>query len=84
MNDFSNKTYANILAAQLNRVPDTIDKREGSMIQTALGPESWYLEGLYLDLDSVQKNAYAETAKGLGSTCWLRNGALKEKRPPGR
>lgn len=64
MIDFSNKTYANILAAQLNRVPDTIDKREGSMIQTALGPESWYLEGLYLDLDSVQKNAYAETAGG--------------------
>lgn len=64
MIDFSNKIYANILAAQLNRVPDTIDKREGSMIQTALGPESWYLEGLYLDLDSVQKNAYAETAGG--------------------
>lgn len=67
MIDFSNKTYANILAAQLNRVPDTIDKREGSMVQTALGPESWYLEGLYLDLDSVQKNAYAETAGG----AWL-------------
>ena len=62
--DFSNKTYGNILSRQLNRVPDTIDKREGSMIQTALGPESWYLEGLYLDLDSVQKNAYAETAGG--------------------
>lgn len=64
MIDFSKKTYANILTAQLNRVPDTIDKREGSMIQTALGPESWYMEGLYLDLDSVQKNAYAETAGG--------------------
>lgn len=64
MIDFSKKTYANILSAQLNRVPDTIDKREGSMIQTALGPESWYIEGLYLDLDSVQKNAYAETAGG--------------------
>jgi len=62
--DFSNKTYANILASQLKRVPDTIDKREGSMIQTALGPESWHLEGLYLDLDSVQRNAYAETAGG--------------------
>lgn len=64
MIDFSNKTYGNILSRQLKRVPDTIDKREGSMIQTALGPESWYLEGLYLDLDSVQKNAYAETAGG--------------------
>ncbi|MDK2966468.1 baseplate J/gp47 family protein [Lacrimispora sp.] len=64
MIDFSKKTYTNILAAQLSRIADTIDKREGSMIQTALGPESWYLEGLYLDLDSVQKNAYAETAGG--------------------
>jgi uncharacterized phage protein gp47/JayE len=62
--DFSKKTYTNILAAQLSHIADTIDKREGSLIQTALGPESWYLEGLYLDLDSVQKNAYAETAGG--------------------
>lgn len=64
MIDFSKKTYTNILAAQLSHIADTIDKREGSLIQTALGPESWYLEGLYLDLDSVQKNAYAETAGG--------------------
>lgn len=64
MIDFSDKTYGKILSRQLNRVPNTIDKREGSMIQTALGPESWYLEGLYLDLDAVQKNAYAETAGG--------------------
>lgn len=64
MIDFSSKTYGNILKDQLERVSDIIDKREGSIIQTALGPESWYLEGLYLDLDSVQKNAYAETAGG--------------------
>lgn len=64
MIDFGDKTYRNILARQLARVPDTIDKREGSIIQTALGPESWYLEGLYLDLDRVQKNAYAGTAGG--------------------
>lgn len=64
MIDFSGKTYRSILATQLGRIPDTIDKREGSMIQTALGPESWYLEGMYLDLDRVQKNAYARTAGG--------------------
>ena len=65
MIDFGDKTYRNILARQLARVPDTIDKREGSIIQTALGPESWFLEGLYLDLDQVQKNAYAGTAGGV-------------------
>jgi len=64
MIDFSRKTYANIQKEMLGRVPDTIDKREGSVVQTALGPASWYLEGLYLDLDNVQKNAYAKTAGG--------------------
>lgn len=64
MMDFGDKTYSRILAGQLACVPDTIDKREGSIIQTALGPESWYLEGLYLDLDRVQRNAYAGTAGG--------------------
>lgn len=64
MIDFRDKTYRDILARQLARVPDTIDKREGSIIQTALGPESWYMEGFYLDLDRVQRNAYAGTAGG--------------------
>lgn len=70
MIDFSNKTYANILASQLKRVPDTIDKREGSMIQTALGPESWHLEGLYLDLDSVQKMLMRKRLEAIGLICW--------------
>lgn len=65
MIDFGDKTYRNILAGQLARVPDTIDKREGSIIQTALGPESWYMEGMYLDLDRVQRNANASTAGGM-------------------
>lgn len=64
MIEFKDKTYANILASQMSKVPDTIDKREGSIIQTVLGPESWYLEGLYLDLDRIQRNAYAGTAGG--------------------
>lgn len=64
MIDFSKKTYANILAEQLSHVPDTLDRREGSIIQTALGPASWYIEGIYLDLETVWKNVYADTAGG--------------------
>ena len=37
MIDLNKKTYRNILQAQLDRVPNSLDKREGSMIQTALG-----------------------------------------------
>lgn len=64
MIDFRKKTYEEILRSHLSRVPDSIDKREGSIIQTALGPASWYMEGIYLDLAFFQNNVYADTAGG--------------------
>lgn len=50
MIDFNDAKYTQkkIEAELLSRVPDTIDKRQGSMIQTALGPVAWYLEGIYM------------------------------------
>ena len=41
-----------------------IDTREGSMIQTAIGPTAWYLEGVYMILKQIQDNAYPATAVG--------------------
>ncbi len=64
MIDYSKKTYAEIIRSQLNRVPDTLDKREGSIVQTALGPASWYMEGIYFYLAFFQNNVYADTATG--------------------
>ena len=64
MIDFSGKSKTQIEKEMLGQVPDTLDKREGSIIQTAIGPGAWYLEGLYLDLDKVQKNAYLPSAAG--------------------
>lgn len=64
MIDFSEYTNAFIQAQMLSRVDNGIDKREGSMIQTAIAPVAWFLEGLFLTLDQMQKNAYAGTAVG--------------------
>ena len=64
MIDLSQETYSRILAAMLDRVPDIYDKREGSIIQTALGPAGWALEGFYLSLDQVQRSAFVQTAVG--------------------
>lgn len=64
MIDFSGYTAKAIEKEMLSRVPDTIDTREGSMIQTAIGPAAWYLEGVYMLLEKMQNNAYAETAVG--------------------
>ncbi|MDE7260520.1 MAG: baseplate J/gp47 family protein [Oscillospiraceae bacterium] len=64
MIDLSKKTYRNILQAQLDRVPNSLDKREGSMIQTALGAGAYSLEEFYLELDQIQRGAYLQTAAG--------------------
>ena len=64
MIDFSGYTREAIQKDMLDQVPDNLDKRQGSMIQTAIGPVAWYLEGLYMTLNQVQENAYADTAVG--------------------
>ena len=53
---YENKTYENLLNEMLERVPDDIDKREGSIVYDALGPtayiqaEQYFLMNNYLDL----------------------------------
>lgn len=64
MIDFSGYTKAEIQRQMLEQVPDTLDKREGSIIQTAIGPVAWFLEGSFLNLGQVQSNAFASTAVG--------------------
>ena len=64
MIDFAAKTYRNLLQSQLDRVPNSLDKREGSMIQTALGAGAYSLEEFYLELDKDQRGAYLQTAVG--------------------
>ena len=64
MIDFSGYTYAEILRQMLEQVEDSLDKREGSLIQTAVAPGAWYFEGMALDMAKVQAAAYVETATG--------------------
>lgn len=64
MIDLSGYTKSEIERMMLEQVPDTLDKREGSIIQTAIGPVAWYLEGTYLALGQIQKNAYPSSAVG--------------------
>ena len=66
MIDFSKETYQNLLQTMLSKVPDTYDKRDTAPIPTALGPAAWVLEGLYVILNQVQKQAFVQTAVGQG------------------
>lgn len=64
MIDLSDRTYQALLSAMLERIPDTYDKRDTSPIPTALGPAAWALEGFYVVLNSVQGQAFIQTATG--------------------
>ncbi len=59
---YENMTYEVIIKKLLNLVPKEFDKREGSIIYTAIAPAATQLAIMYIELDTVLKEAYAETA----------------------
>lgn len=64
MIDFSEYTREFIQDEMLDQVDEDIDTREGSMVQTAIGPGAWFLEGSYMTLAQMQDNSYSQTAVG--------------------
>ena len=59
---FENVTFEAILEAMLDRVPNTLDKREGSIIYDALAPAAAELQNAYIALDMVLNEGFADTA----------------------
>lgn len=55
-------TFEIIMDRMLARVDSSMDKREGSIIYDALAPAAFELAQAYVELDTVQKNTYADTA----------------------
>ncbi len=58
------QTYESIMQRMLDRVPDDIDKREGSIIWDALSPEAIEFERLYVELDNILNIVFARTSYG--------------------
>lgn len=64
MIDFTTKTMTAILQEMLLRITEEVNKRDGSLIKTALSACAWVIEGLYIELIDVQQQAYGTTATG--------------------
>ncbi|MBD8499972.1 baseplate J/gp47 family protein [Paenibacillus arenosi] len=64
MTYYADMTYERILERSLSRVPDGIDKREGSIIYDALAPAAAELAQIYIELDENRNLSYADTAYG--------------------
>lgn len=61
---FEDMTYEKILENALDRVPDDLDKREGSIIFNAIAPACAELAQAYIAMKSVYDATYADTATG--------------------
>lgn len=59
---FEDQTFDVILQRMLDRVPDSLDKREGSIIYDALAPVAVELVETYINLDSMLRETFAGTA----------------------
>lgn len=57
-------TYAYLMSLALSYVPDSIDKREGSVIYDALGPACHVLALAFMELKNVYTDTFADTATG--------------------
>ena len=55
-------TFDYIMNRMLESVPDTVDKREGSIIYDALAPAAAELAKCYMELDVVMDETFVDTA----------------------
>ncbi len=59
---YEDQTYETILDRSLARVATDVDKREGSLVMNAIAPVSAEHANIYILLDGIINNGYADTA----------------------
>ena len=59
---YENITFESILQRMLDRVPNNVDKREGSITYDALAPAAIELQLAYIELDTILNETFADTA----------------------
>jgi uncharacterized phage protein gp47/JayE len=62
--DLENFTFEYLMEQALALVPNTIDKREGSIIYDALAPAMYQLAEFYLNLRTISMNSFVAFATG--------------------
>ena len=59
---YETQTFENVLARMLERIPDTLDKRQGSVIYDALAPAAVEICNLYVAFDAMLEETFGDTA----------------------
>jgi uncharacterized phage protein gp47/JayE len=59
---YENITFDVILERMLATIPEDVDKREGSIVYNALAPAAVELQNMYIQLDTILNQTFADTA----------------------
>lgn len=59
---YEDMTFESILQRMLDRIPDTMDKRESSLIYNALAPAAAEMMQMYLEIYRIINETFADTA----------------------
>lgn len=59
---YENMSYEIILERMLDRIPNTLDKRESSPIYNGIAPAAMELMGIYLELELIIQETFGDTA----------------------
>jgi len=62
---YEHMTFDKIMQRMLDRIPNDVDKREGSIIYNALSPAAVELSQLYKEIDINWEQSYADKATGI-------------------
>ena len=54
--------YEDILERMLDRVPDSMDKREGSVLYDAIAPAAMEIKLMYMEFDAILEETFADSA----------------------
>ncbi len=57
-------TFQKILKDMLDRIPEGLDKREGSVLYNALAPTAIELQNAYIEMDTILDLTYIDTTEG--------------------
>lgn len=72
-------TYEEILQRCLDRIPNTIDKRQGSIIYDALAPCCVELAQMYIELSAIYDQVFIDTAVGEALDKLVEQNGVKRK-----
>ena len=58
-------TFESLMKEMLSRIPNDLDKREGSVLYNALAPSAIELQNAYIEMDNILDMVFVDTTEGV-------------------